>query len=132
MLILIPGNTLVFQSIQICIRSLHLNITWKKHIPHPDPFRHLWTSCFYRGYPIRKKGKHFRGPSNNEHSYPTWFQRFDFIDDSNGHRVMTIYTVWETTARQFAKGEWKFRVASNSCKASRNLKTLATITGLQL
>ena len=51
--------------------------------------------------------------------------------------------VWETTARQLAKGEWKFRVASNihfilaglasnSCKASRNLKTLATITGLQL
>ena len=52
-------------------------------------------------------------------------------------------SVWETTARQLAKGEWKFRVvsnihfilaglASNSCKASRNLKTLATITGLQL
>ena len=51
--------------------------------------------------------------------------------------------VWETTARQLAKGEWKFRVASNihfilaglasnSCRASRNLKTLATITGLQL
>ena len=48
--------------------------------------------------------------------------------------------VWETTARQLAKGEWKFRVASkihfilaglasNSCKASRNMKTLATITG---
>ena len=42
-----------------------------------------------------------------------------------------------------AKGEWKFRVASNihfilaglasnSCKASRNLKTIATITGVQL
>ena len=54
-----------------------------------------------------------------------------------------IYIVWETTARQLAKGEWKFRVASNihfilaglasnSCKASRNLKTLAMITGLQL
>ena len=39
-----------------------------------------------------------------------------------------------------AKGEWKFRVASkihfilaglasNSCKARRNMKTLATITG---
>ena len=52
----------------------------------------------------------------------------------------TIVTVWETTARQLAKGEWKFRVASkihfilaglasNSCKASRNLKTLVTITG---
>ena len=52
-------------------------------------------------------------------------------------------TVWETTARQLAKCEWKFRVASkihfilaglaiNSCKASRNLKTLATTTGLQL
>jgi hypothetical protein len=52
-------------------------------------------------------------------------------------------TVWETTARQLAKREWKFRVASkihfilvglasNSCKTSRNLKTLATITGLQL
>jgi hypothetical protein len=51
-----------------------------------------------------------------------------------------IITVWETTARQLAKGEWKFRVASkihfilaglasNSRKASRNLKTLATITG---
>jgi hypothetical protein len=48
--------------------------------------------------------------------------------------------VWETTARQLAKSEWKFRVvnkihfilaglASNSCKASRNLKTPATITG---
>ena len=52
-------------------------------------------------------------------------------------------TVWETTACQLAKGEWKFRVASNihfilaglasnSCKASRNFKTFATITGLQL
>ena len=52
-------------------------------------------------------------------------------------------TVWETTASQLAKGEWTFRVASNihfilaglannSCKASRNLKTLAMITGLQL
>ena len=49
-------------------------------------------------------------------------------------------SVWEKTARQLAKGEWKFLVASkihfilaglasNSCKASRNLKTLATITG---
>ena len=49
-------------------------------------------------------------------------------------------TVWETTARQLAKGEWKFQVASkihfilaglasNSCKASRNMKPLATITG---
>ena len=48
--------------------------------------------------------------------------------------------VREMTARQLAKGEWKFRVASkihfilaglasNSCKASRNLNTLATITG---
>jgi hypothetical protein len=46
----------------------------------------------------------------------------------------------ETTARQLAKGEWKFRMASkihfilaglasNSRKASRNLKMLATITG---
>ena len=48
-----------------------------------------------------------------------------------------IYTVWETTTRQLAKGEWKFRVASNihfilAGLASRNLKTLATITGLQL
>jgi hypothetical protein len=45
-------------------------------------------------------------------------------------------TVWETTTRQI-KGEWKFQVASkihfilaglasNSCKASRNMKTLAT------
>ena len=51
--------------------------------------------------------------------------------------------MWETTARQLAKREWKFWVASkihfiltglasNSCKASRNLKTLATLTGLQL
>ena len=55
----------------------------------------------------------------------------------------SLITVWETTARQLTKGEWKFRVASkihfilvglasNSCKASRNLKTLATINGLQL
>ena len=72
-----------------------------------------------------------------------------------------VKEVWETTARQLATGEWKFRVASkihfilaglasnsmlaglasNSCyfvitiiywKASRNLKTLATVTGLQL
>jgi len=51
--------------------------------------------------------------------------------------------VKETTARQLAKREWKFRLASkihfipaglasNSCKASRNLKTFAMITGLQL
>jgi hypothetical protein len=57
--------------------------------------------------------------------------------------VYFFNAVWETTARQLAKREWKFRVASkihfilaglasNSCKASRNLKTLATITGLQL
>jgi hypothetical protein len=44
--------------------------------------------------------------------------------------------VWETTARQLTKGEWKFRVASKihfilAGLASRNLKTLATITGLQ-
>jgi hypothetical protein len=42
--------------------------------------------------------------------------------------------VWETTARQLAKSEWKFRVASKihvilAGLASRNLKTLATITG---
>jgi hypothetical protein len=48
--------------------------------------------------------------------------------------------VRETTARQLANGEWKFRVASkihfilaglasNSCKASRNLNMFATITG---
>jgi hypothetical protein len=48
-----------------------------------------------------------------------------------------INAVWETTTRQLAKGEWKFRVASNihfilAGLASRNLKTLATITGLQL
>ena len=57
--------------------------------------------------------------------------------------LVKITAVWETTARQLAKGEWTFRVASNihfilaglannSCKASRNLKTLAMITGLQL
>jgi hypothetical protein len=45
--------------------------------------------------------------------------------------------VWETTARQLAKGEWTFRVAGNihfilAGLASRNLKTLAMITGLQL
>jgi hypothetical protein len=50
-----------------------------------------------------------------------------------------LYSVWETTAHQLAKGEWKFRVASNihfilaclasnSCKVSRNLKTFATIS----
>jgi hypothetical protein len=61
----------------------------------------------------------------------------------NMYKVRLLWTVWETTARQLAKCEWKFRVASkihfilaglasNSCKASRNLKTLATITGLQL
>jgi hypothetical protein len=44
-------------------------------------------------------------------------------------------SVWETTARQLAKGEWKFRVASNihfilaglasnSCKASRNYREI--------
>ena len=44
------------------------------------------------------------------------------------------------TSCQLAKGEWKFQVAnkihfilaglaSNSCKANRNMKTLATITG---
>ena len=60
--------------------------------------------------------------------------------------VYFLNAVWETTARQLAKREWKFWVASkihfilaglasnttNSCKASRNLKMLATITGLQL
>ena len=57
--------------------------------------------------------------------------------------ICIVCTVWETTACQLAIGEWKFRVASkihfilaglarNSCKASRNLKTLATTTGLQL
>ena len=61
------------------------------------------------------------------------------------HFLFVVYIcipipVWETTTRQLAKGEWKYRVASkihfilaglasNSCKASRNLKTLATITG---
>jgi hypothetical protein len=54
--------------------------------------------------------------------------------------VVRQTAVWETTARQLAKGEWKFRVASkihfilaglasNRRKASRNLKMLATITG---
>ena len=47
---------------------------------------------------------------------------------------LTATTVWEMTARQLAKGEWKFRVASKihfilAGLASRNLKTLATITG---
>jgi hypothetical protein len=42
--------------------------------------------------------------------------------------------VWETTARQLAKGEWKFQVASKihiilAGLASKNMKTLATITG---
>jgi hypothetical protein len=61
----------------------------------------------------------------------------------SGFREEDLNAVWETTASQLTKGEWKFRVASkihfilaglmsNSCKASRNLKTLATITGLQL
>ena len=55
----------------------------------------------------------------------------------------TTSAVWETTARQLAKFKCKFLVASkihfilaglasNSCKASRNLKTFTTITGLQL
>jgi Ca2+/H+ antiporter len=46
--------------------------------------------------------------------------------------------VWETTACQLGKGEWKFQVASkihfilaglasNTCKASRNMKTLAIV-----
>jgi hypothetical protein len=44
--------------------------------------------------------------------------------------------MWEMTARQLAKREWKFRVASKihfilAGLASRNLKTLTTITGLQ-
>ena len=52
-------------------------------------------------------------------------------------------TVWETTARQLVKCKWKFWMASkihfilgglvsNSCKASMKLKTLATMTGLEL
>ena len=61
------------------------------------------------------------------------------VRDESGN-FLYIVPVWEMTALQLAKGEWKFRVAnkihfildglaSNSFKASRNLKTLATITG---
>ena len=66
----------------------------------------------------------------------------DFVWEKKINLIQSFchITVWETTARQLAKGEWKFRVASkihfilaglasNSRKASRNLKTLATITG---
>jgi hypothetical protein len=55
-----------------------------------------------------------------------------------GRRIRDmVVAVWETTACQLAKGEWKFRVASNihfilAGLAIRNLKTFATITGLQL
>ena len=49
----------------------------------------------------------------------------------------TIIALWETNARQFAKCKWKFRVASKihfilAGLASRNLKKLATIAGIQL
>jgi hypothetical protein len=54
--------------------------------------------------------------------------------NTNMQLVPITTVVWEMTARQLAKGEWKFHVASkihfilaglasNSCKASRNLKT---------
>jgi hypothetical protein len=53
----------------------------------------------------------------------------------HGRACFILFTsVWEMTASQLAKGKWKFRVASNihfilAGLASRNLKTLATITG---
>jgi hypothetical protein len=51
------------------------------------------------------------------------------------HDIKDSYiAVWETTGCQLAKGEWKFRVASKihfilAGLASRNMKTLTTITG---
>jgi hypothetical protein len=62
---------------------------------------------------------------------------FDVFFSAETTMHCKVTSVWETTARQLAKGEWKFRVASNihfilAGLASRNLKTFATITGLQL
>ena len=84
-------------------------------------------------------------PINWQFYHPSCWSRFCVHHVKNIFICVTPCFYWglQCGKRPLAKCEWKFRVASkihlllaslasNSCKASWNLKTLATITGLQL
>ena len=74
-----------------------------------------------------------------------WKEKIQWQSVANGLRKEHVlrpsfFGQGQCGKRPLAIGEWKFRVASkihfilaglasNSCKASRNMKTLATITG---